>query len=629
MKSPDSFSKDAPISIGQPTLVLPLKSHYPVDLDKSGALDDFKSLMGKSAGSPRGFDSKVRPASDRAVASARPVPVFSNRPMRAPALVQTGSSERTRGERTSGKSPMGGRSSPSDFAEDSVSVPINPQWVAHAQILPSLIKDSASNVSLDEGCFDSFENGERGECRDQSAPIESLASSIQVSYGSSIDFDRTPGVKLSSSTATGESRKENKAVEEEGGVEDLQAVADPRVVCSSGLVALRSRSGWESSNPMTLGTVLPLEVDKLGQRSEIPARNQKEIENRSESLQSQALAFEDWKQMPDLNHRGSVRWDALPLGSGAASTPLGCPLVDSVVVGSAREAGIESNSEAPLTFRQPDEGSVQGEAQAGSKQRVEQNVWLLPKVEVQALGASKNNQFPKLEEVGTDDASERKRMNNPGQMTEIAESSGQFLLGQEKTLVSEGLLSVPLTVGLRPEEITLSPKGVTSETNAGGTGSTQRLDRLAELVSTEASLLRQFRPGVITAVVRPDLQSEVRIELRMQRGQVEVRATLERGDAEGFKAGWSDLQTSLQTQGIRLQPFESKSSFVETTASSTLNFNGDFGSQPQRQRDLESNRQLPPIGSNSLRVSSGASVSGHPGVSSRGDSSLHLLESWA
>jgi hypothetical protein len=84
-----------------------------------------------------------------------------------------------------------------------------------------------------------------------------------------------------------------------------------------------------------------------------------------------------------------------------------------------------------------------------------------------------------------------------------------------------------------------------------------RMNRLAELVHTEATVLRQFRPGVLTAVVRPDEGSEIRLELRLVRGQVEARAHVERGDAVAFAGGWTELQQSLKAQGIVLLPLGS------------------------------------------------------------------------
>lgn len=87
-----------------------------------------------------------------------------------------------------------------------------------------------------------------------------------------------------------------------------------------------------------------------------------------------------------------------------------------------------------------------------------------------------------------------------------------------------------------------------------------QMDRLAELVSVEATILRQFKPGALTAVVRPDPSSELRLELRMHRGQVEAHAVLEKGDVQAFSAGWEDLQKSLRAQGIELQPLTENSS---------------------------------------------------------------------
>lgn len=171
-----------------------------------------------------------------------------------------------------------------------------------------------------------------------------------------------------------------------------------------------------------------------------------------------------------------------------------------------------------------------------------------------------------------------------------------------------------------------------SEAGSTATPSAPRLDRFAELISTEANILRQFRPGILSAVVRPDAHSELRIELRLNRGQAEVRASLERGDIEAFKAGWPELQSNLLAQGIALLPLNEAP--VGSSAGKTPE-PSQFGAADPRSGGRSGHRDNP----QDLRGD--AASFGFPGESSRSTSAKsatpagavggtrHLLESWA
>jgi hypothetical protein len=93
------------------------------------------------------------------------------------------------------------------------------------------------------------------------------------------------------------------------------------------------------------------------------------------------------------------------------------------------------------------------------------------------------------------------------------------------------------------------------------------VDRVAELIHTEAAVFRQVRPGNLTAVIRPDDQTEIRIHLRMDRGQVEAQASCEHGNLAALTAGWSELQTTLREHGVTLLPLAEASSPAYDAAS--------------------------------------------------------------
>jgi hypothetical protein len=171
-----------------------------------------------------------------------------------------------------------------------------------------------------------------------------------------------------------------------------------------------------------------------------------------------------------------------------------------------------------------------------------------------------------------------------------------------------------------------------SEAGSTATPSAPRLDRFAELISTEANILRQFRPGVLSAVVRPDAHSELRIELRLHRGQAEVRASLERGDLEAFKAGWPELQSNLLAQGIALLPLnEAPTAGLAGKNPEPSSFGAadsrSGGRSGQRDNPQDLRGDVAPFGF------SGESSRSAAGKSSTSTGSVggtrHLLESWA
>ena len=171
-----------------------------------------------------------------------------------------------------------------------------------------------------------------------------------------------------------------------------------------------------------------------------------------------------------------------------------------------------------------------------------------------------------------------------------------------------------------------------SEAGSPATPSAPRLDRFAELISTEANILRQFRPGVLSAVVRPDAHSELRIELRLHRGQAEVRASLERGDLEAFKAGWPELQSNMLAQGIALLPLnEAPTAGLAGKNPEPSSYGAadprSGGRSGQRDNPQDLRGDVAPFGFPGESSRSAAAKSSPPSGTVGG--TRHLLESWA
>jgi hypothetical protein len=213
---------------------------------------------------------------------------------------------------------------------------------------------------------------------------------------------------------------------------------------------------------------------------------------------------------------------------------------------------------------------------------------------------------------------------------EIAGSREQQVPGREDLARRGDSMDVPTTFPQPQPPTDPVVKRLDPATSEGGQASPPpppRLDRFAELVSAESTILRQFRPGVLTAVVRPDPQSELRIELRLHRGQVEARASLERGDSEAFAAGWPELQASLLGQGIQLLPLGESMARSTDGAAGTGGTGGDSRQgRSGPDSDLHSDKRAFGVFSDVLKPSKGPLASK---ASAATGGTRHLLESWA
>ena len=152
--------------------------------------------------------------------------------------------------------------------------------------------------------------------------------------------------------------------------------------------------------------------------------------------------------------------------------------------------------------------------------------------------------------------------------------------------------------------------------------------RLSDQLSGEVVLLQRLRTASMTAVLRPDAGSELRVDLRRREGRVEIRATLERGDAQAIAEGWPELQQQLRAQGIHLLPLERETNLNSSKASS----------DPADERSAHSggrgrNQQPPQDPAPGLGGEVGQKTRSHTAHSAPSGPSKpdhrHLLESWA
>ena len=155
--------------------------------------------------------------------------------------------------------------------------------------------------------------------------------------------------------------------------------------------------------------------------------------------------------------------------------------------------------------------------------------------------------------------------------------------------------------------------------------------RLAEQLSGEAILMQRLRAGAMTAVLKPDAHSELRVDLRRRDGRLEIRAMLERGDSQAIAEGWPDLQRQLGSQGVHLLPIERSPNL--TIHRDSLDSGGDRPSSHGGRGKNPQTHQEPRDGVPSGRAGEGRSSRPVSSRSSKVSGSKpehrHLLESWA
>jgi len=76
-------------------------------------------------------------------------------------------------------------------------------------------------------------------------------------------------------------------------------------------------------------------------------------------------------------------------------------------------------------------------------------------------------------------------------------------------------------------------------------------------IESAAVTLRRMDAGSLSLVLTPDGNTQLALHVKLQQGQFEVQAVLERGDFASLGAEWSQLQTRLAEQGVRLAPLTS------------------------------------------------------------------------
>jgi hypothetical protein len=80
------------------------------------------------------------------------------------------------------------------------------------------------------------------------------------------------------------------------------------------------------------------------------------------------------------------------------------------------------------------------------------------------------------------------------------------------------------------------------------------LERVHDLMSLHAFRLRDSGADSLQVVIKPGPGLQLSLNLKLQDGHVEMRATLDRGDFDFLSRHWAELQQQLEQRGVRLAP---------------------------------------------------------------------------
>ncbi len=78
------------------------------------------------------------------------------------------------------------------------------------------------------------------------------------------------------------------------------------------------------------------------------------------------------------------------------------------------------------------------------------------------------------------------------------------------------------------------------------------LERTEHLISTHLLRFKELAADSVSAVLRPDPQTELLLKVSFREGRVEAQAQLQTGDYTALSSQWQELQQKLAAQGVRL-----------------------------------------------------------------------------
>jgi hypothetical protein len=178
--------------------------------------------------------------------------------------------------------------------------------------------------------------------------------------------------------------------------------------------------------------------------------------------------------------------------------------------------------------------------------------------------------------------------------TESDESSRESSVPSEKTTTVYGTAMAEF----KHFDVKFSP----DEMHVDGVRAPQA-EKVLNGISEQVVAFKKVGVNSMDAILRPDGGTEISLHLSLRsNGQVDVVARVERGDFEGLQAHWTELQSSLGQQGIRVGELHQSTLNHQTSSHDPSQHLGTAtGEQQQAQRQAfrspETLDELPLVGS--------------------------------
>lgn len=160
----------------------------------------------------------------------------------------------------------------------------------------------------------------------------------------------------------------------------------------------------------------------------------------------------------------------------------------------------------------------------------------------------------------------QEQMKNTAKQDEIAASTKQILPGTRDFLFRLARLDTrrearPTSVesvraaalaGLVGVNGPLPITGTDLLPSDGLTGRLSRVDQMSRVISREVQIFKRTADESMEVVLTPDQNTQIALRLQWREGRVEILAHCHQGDYPALNTQWSQLQTALGHQGVRL-----------------------------------------------------------------------------
>ncbi|HEX7860667.1 MAG TPA: hypothetical protein VF773_10095 [Verrucomicrobiae bacterium] len=109
-----------------------------------------------------------------------------------------------------------------------------------------------------------------------------------------------------------------------------------------------------------------------------------------------------------------------------------------------------------------------------------------------------------------------------------------------------------------------------------------------QAIRSHVELLKTSNQQKLDVVLRPDGQTEIRLQVEKVNGEILLQARCERGDFARLESNWAAIQQSLANQGIRVEALQQGAAFQQNHQHFTGSSNSpEQHSNAQQQRDTK------------------------------------------